>query len=66
MVSQIEQFIETMYPKQDPIKLRNEVNAKMTNVPSMEFSETLILTGLVIASILIVGGLMVRDPSIFI
>lgn len=59
--SQIEQKIDTMYPRQDPKKLLAEKKeAPKQGESSMSASETLFLFLAVVAVLLFVGGLMVR------
>jgi hypothetical protein len=64
---QIEQKIDTMYPRQDPTKMLAEKNAAATSQeePSMPTSEAIILLLSVIGVLLLVGALMVRPSPLF-
>ena len=56
-----------MYPKQDPARIKNEINEKMTKPAIMDWTETLLLVGLVLASIFVISALMVgslKSPRI--
>ncbi|PTB74526.1 squalene synthase [Trichoderma longibrachiatum ATCC 18648] len=57
--AKIEQFIETLFPRQDPKKLSQEARAKQTQEPSLSTSETAIMIGVVLAVLLTMTGLMV-------
>ncbi|KAK1247237.1 hypothetical protein MKX07_002146 [Trichoderma sp. CBMAI-0711] len=57
--AKIEQFIETLFPRQDPKKLSQEARAKQTQEPTMSTSETAIMIGVVLAVLLTMTGLMV-------
>ncbi|KAL7811844.1 squalene synthase [Trichoderma gracile] len=57
--AKIEQFIETLFPRQDPKKLAQEARAKQTQEPTMSTSETAIMIGVVLAVLLTMTGLMV-------
>ncbi|EGR47283.1 squalene synthase [Trichoderma reesei QM6a] len=57
--AKIEQFIETLFPRQDPKKLVQEARAKQTQEPTMSTSETAIMIGVVLAVLLTMTGLMV-------
>ncbi|KAL7808932.1 squalene synthase [Trichoderma aethiopicum] len=57
--AKIEQFIETLFPRQDPKKLSQEAKAKQTQEPSLSTSETAIMIGVVLAVLLTMTGLMV-------
>lgn len=56
---QIEQFIETLFPRQDPKKLALENNQRQNKEPTMDPGEAVVLFGVVIASLLCISGLMV-------
>ena len=60
---QIEQFIETLFPRQDPKKLAQEARAKQTQEPTMSAGETAIMVGVVLAVLLTMTGLMVSHTS---
>ncbi|TFB07236.1 hypothetical protein CCMA1212_000877 [Trichoderma ghanense] len=57
--AKIEQFIETLFPRQDPKKLAQEARAKQTQEPTMSTGETAIMIGVVLAVLLTMTGLMV-------
>ncbi|KID72117.1 uncharacterized protein G6M90_00g028400 [Metarhizium brunneum] len=57
--AKIEQFIETLYPRQDPKQLNLENNQKQRNEPTMDTSETLVMFGVVALCLLFVSGLMI-------
>ncbi|PTB68792.1 squalene synthase [Trichoderma citrinoviride] len=57
--AKIEQFIETLFPRQDPKKLAQEARAKQTQEPTMSAGETAIMVGVVLAVLLTMTGLMV-------
>ncbi|EHK25375.1 uncharacterized protein TRIVIDRAFT_81989 [Trichoderma virens Gv29-8] len=57
--AKIEQFIESLFPKQDPKKLAQEAKAKQTQEPSMTAGETAIMVSVVLGVLLTMTGLMV-------
>lgn len=57
---QIEQFIETLFPKQDPKKLALTQSQKENKEPGMDAGEAVVLFGVVIAALVCISGLMVR------
>ncbi|KAL7791280.1 isoprenoid synthase domain-containing protein [Trichoderma ceciliae] len=57
--AKIEQFIETLFPKQDPKKLAQEAKEKQKQEPSMSTSETFIMIAVVVGVLLTMTGLMV-------
>lgn len=56
---QIEQFIETLFPKQDPKKLAQEAKEKQTQEPGLTASETAIMVAVVLGVLLTMTGTMV-------
>jgi len=59
MPCQIEQFIETLYPKQDPKKLTLENEQRQKKEPTMDPGENLVMFGVVLLCLLFVSGIMV-------
>lgn len=59
---QIEQFIETLFPKQDPKKLTLTQAQAQNKEPTMDAGEAVVLFGVVIAALVCISGLMVRNP----
>ncbi|KND90967.1 putative squalene synthase [Tolypocladium ophioglossoides CBS 100239] len=57
--AKIEQFIETLYPKQDPKKLNIESAQKQNKEPTMDPGETLVMFGIVTLGMLFVSGIMI-------
>lgn len=57
--AKIEQFIETLYPRQDPKKLSEENSQRQNKEPTMDPGETLVMFGVVILCLVFVSGLMV-------
>ncbi|KAL7949714.1 farnesyl-diphosphate farnesyltransferase [Trichoderma barbatum] len=57
--ARIEQFIETLFPKQDAKKLAQEAKKKQTQEPSMTTGETFIMVAVVVGVLLAMTGLMV-------
>jgi farnesyl-diphosphate farnesyltransferase len=60
-ILQIEQFIETLFPKQDPKKLALTQSQKENKEPGMDAGEAAVLFGVVIAALVCISGLMVRN-----
>jgi hypothetical protein len=59
-LSQTEQFIETLFPQQDPTKMaRDGKPAELTEQPGMQASEAFFLLAAVMGVLFLVGGLMV-------
>lgn len=56
---QIEQFIESLFPKQDPKKLAQEAKEKQTQEPGLTTSETAIMIAVVLGVLLTMTGVMV-------
>jgi farnesyl-diphosphate farnesyltransferase len=57
---QIEQFIETMYPTQDPKKIATGQDPKHQGEPAMDRREAFIFVLVIVLVLSAVGGLMVR------
>ncbi|PHH89523.1 hypothetical protein CDD83_5856 [Cordyceps sp. RAO-2017] len=57
--AKIEQFIETLFPRQDPKQLSMENAEMQKKEPAMDSGETLVLFGIVTACLLLVSGIMV-------
>jgi farnesyl-diphosphate farnesyltransferase len=57
---QIEQFIETLFPRQDSKKLTKEAQEKQRQEPTMSTGETAILIAVVLGVLLTMTGVMVR------
>lgn len=56
---QIEKFIETLFPRQDPKKLSLEKRQRENKEPTMDPGETVVLFGVVILALICISGLMV-------
>jgi farnesyl-diphosphate farnesyltransferase len=63
--SQIEQFIETLFPKQDPKKLTLTQNQAQNKEPTMDAGEAVVLFGVVIAALVCISGLMLGTAWFF-
>ncbi|EWG41950.1 squalene synthase [Fusarium verticillioides 7600] len=63
--AKIEQFIETLFPKQDPKKLAVTQAQVQNKEPTMDGGETLVLFGVVIAALVCISGLMIGTAWIF-
>ncbi|KAK2590217.1 bifunctional farnesyl-diphosphate farnesyltransferase/squalene synthase [Conoideocrella luteorostrata] len=71
--AKIEQFIETLYPRQDPKKLTAENNQRARNEPTSDPGETLVMFGVVMLALLSISGVMIgaawlmgaKFPNIF-
>ncbi|KPM45945.1 putative squalene synthase [Neonectria ditissima] len=61
----IEQFIETLFPRQDPKKLSVENKQKQNDQPTMDPGEALVLFGVVIMSLLAISGIMIGTAWFF-
>ncbi|KJZ78129.1 Putative squalene synthase [Hirsutella minnesotensis 3608] len=57
--AKIEQFIETLYPRQNPTKLATENEQRQKKEPTMDPGETLVLFGIVTLCLLFVSSIMV-------
>lgn len=57
--AKIEQFIESLFPKQDPKKLAQEAKEKQTQEPGLTTSETAIMVAVVLGVLLTMAGVMV-------
>ncbi|KAL6876506.1 squalene synthase [Trichoderma novae-zelandiae] len=57
--AKIEQFVETLFPRQNPKKLAQEAKDKQKQEPTMSASETAIMVTVVLAVLLTMTGLMV-------
>ncbi|UNI23199.1 Squalene synthase [Purpureocillium takamizusanense] len=57
--AQIEQFIETLYPTQDPKKLTLENEQRQKKEPTVDPGENLIMFGIVLLCLLFVSGIMI-------
>ncbi|KAK0391662.1 hypothetical protein NLU13_1161 [Sarocladium strictum] len=57
--AKIEQFIETLYPRQNPDKLQADVRRKDNKEPSMDPGEAAVLFGVVLLCLLLISGLMI-------
>ncbi|KAM0255101.1 hypothetical protein ACHAQJ_006105 [Trichoderma viride] len=57
--AKIEQFIETLFPKQDPKKLAQEAAEKQKREPSMTAGETATMIAVVLGVLLTMTGLMI-------
>ncbi|KAF7549956.1 hypothetical protein G7046_g8169 [Stylonectria norvegica] len=62
--AKIEQFIETLFPKQDPKKLALEKKADPKE-PSMDVGEGVVLFAVVIGSLLLISGIMIGTAWFF-
>jgi farnesyl-diphosphate farnesyltransferase len=60
--SQIEQFIESLFPSQTPEKVAAEYKAKAEN-PGSSASEVLVLIGVVVGSLVFLSGMMVSGTN---
>jgi hypothetical protein len=56
---QIEQFIETLYPRQNPEKLRQDNQKKQRDEPTVDPGEGFVLWAVVMMVLLCMGGIMV-------
>ncbi|KAJ3524940.1 hypothetical protein NM208_g11852 [Fusarium decemcellulare] len=63
--AKIEQFIETLFPRQDPKKLALENSQKQNKEPTMDPGEAVVLFGVVIVSLLCISGLMIGTAWFF-
>ncbi|KAH8734581.1 isoprenoid synthase domain-containing protein [Ilyonectria robusta] len=61
----IEQFIETLFPRQDPKKLAVETKQKANDQPTMDPGEAAVLFGVVIFALLAISGIMIGTAWIF-
>ncbi|KAF7549148.1 hypothetical protein G7Z17_g6562 [Cylindrodendrum hubeiense] len=61
----IEQFIETLFPRQDPKKLAVETKQKKNDQPTMDPGEAAVLFGVVIMSLLAISGIMIGTAWFF-
>jgi farnesyl-diphosphate farnesyltransferase len=57
--AKIEQFIETLYPRQNPDKLAAENWKKQNKEPTMDPGEAAVLFGVVLLCLLLISGLMI-------
>lgn len=57
--AKIEQVIETLYPRQDPEKLKTKKASEEKQQPTMDTSEMLILFGIVMACLLVISSVMI-------
>lgn len=60
---QIEQFIETLYPKQDPAKLSATNAKRQRDEPTADPGEGFIMWMVVILALVFMALLMVRTPA---
>lgn len=58
---QIEQFIDTLYPRQDPKKLSIAAKQKENKEPTMDPGEAAVLLGITIVTLFCISGIMVRN-----
>ncbi|KAH6900517.1 isoprenoid synthase domain-containing protein [Thelonectria olida] len=63
--ARIEQFIETLFPRQDPNKLTTENKQKQNDQPTMDPGEAVVLFGVVIVSLLAISGIMIGTAWFF-
>ncbi|KAF4466550.1 squalene synthase [Fusarium albosuccineum] len=63
--AKIEQFIETLFPRQDPKKLTLENSQRQNKEPTMDPGEAVVLFGVVIVSLLCISGLMIGTAWFF-
>ncbi|KAF4989242.1 hypothetical protein FGRMN_9255 [Fusarium graminum] len=63
--AKIEQFIETLFPKQDPKKLALTQSQKENKEPSMDAGEAVVLFGVVIAALACISGIMLGTAWFF-
>jgi farnesyl-diphosphate farnesyltransferase len=63
--AKIEQFIETLFPKQDPKKLTLAQNQAQNKEPTMDGGEALVLFGVVIAALVCISGIMLGTAWFF-
>ncbi|CAM1504700.1 Fc.00g022910.m01.CDS01 [Cosmosporella sp. VM-42] len=63
--AKIEQFIETLFPRQDPKKLSVENKQKENKEPTMDPGEAVVLFGVVIVSLLFISGIMIGTAWFF-
>ncbi|CRK39596.1 hypothetical protein BN1723_015534, partial [Verticillium longisporum] len=63
--AKIEQFIDTLYPRQDPEKLTVEQKKKDAKDPSMDPGEAAVLLGITLLTLLFVSGLMIGTAWFF-
>lgn len=59
-VSKIEQFIDTLYPRQDPQKLSAEAKKKEAGEPGMDPGEAAVLLGITLLTLFCISAIMVR------
>ncbi|KAH7368477.1 squalene synthase [Plectosphaerella cucumerina] len=57
--AKIEQFIDTLYPRQDPKKLSIEAKKKENSEPTMDPGEAAVLLGITIVTLLCISGIMI-------
>ncbi|KAF5658488.1 squalene synthase [Fusarium heterosporum] len=63
--AKIEQFIETLFPKQDPKKLALTQSQIQNKEPSMDAGEAVVLFGVVIAALACISGIMLGTAWFF-
>lgn len=63
--AKIEQFIETLFPRQDPKKLTIENRQRQKKEPTMDPGEAVVLFGVVIMSLLFISGIMIGTAWYF-
>ncbi|KAM0344014.1 hypothetical protein ACHAPU_007917 [Fusarium lateritium] len=63
--AKIEQFIETLFPKQDPQKLALTQSQKENKEPTMDAGEAVVLFGVVIAALACISGIMLGTAWFF-
>jgi len=59
---QIEQFIESIFPTQDPKKIAAEKAGAAKNEPAMNTTEAFMLILSALSTLVLIGLLMVRGP----
>lgn len=57
--AKIEQFIETLYPRQNPDKLAAEAWKRQNKEPTMDPGEAAVLFGVVLLCLLLISGIMI-------
>ncbi|KAF4975082.1 hypothetical protein FZEAL_8083 [Fusarium zealandicum] len=63
--AKIEQFIETLFPRQDPKRLNMENSQREKKEPTMDPGEAVVLFGVVIVSLICISGLMIGTAWFF-
>ncbi|KAM0329291.1 hypothetical protein ACHAQA_004596 [Verticillium albo-atrum] len=63
--AKIEQFIDTLYPRQDPDKLTTEQRKKDAKEPGMDPGEAAVLLGITLLTLFFISGLMIGTAWFF-